>query len=77
MTIDNNLNVEKNVYYFENKHNFPSPPKKVGVCVETHIQKNSNVIIILALFPGKCLLHHTGIENDQTIFGNVKFAVGQ
>jgi len=27
--------------------------------------------------PGRCLLHHKGIENDQTKFGNVKFAVSQ
>jgi len=37
---------------------------------------------MLALCPGRCLLHHKGIENDQTIFfhvtaGNVRFAVSQ
>ena len=32
---------------------------------------------MLALCPGKYLLHYKGIENDQTIFGNVKFAVSQ
>jgi len=37
---------------------------------------------MLALCPGRCLLHHKGIENDQTIFfhvtaGNMKFAVSQ
>jgi len=32
---------------------------------------------MLALFPGKCLLHQKGIENDQAIFGNMKFAVSQ
>jgi len=37
---------------------------------------------MLALFPGRCLLHYKGIENDQTIFfhvtaGNVKFTVSQ
>jgi len=25
-TIENNLKVEKKLYYFENKHNFSSPP---------------------------------------------------
>jgi len=37
---------------------------------------------MLALCPGRCLLHHKGIKNDQIIFfhvtaGNVKFAVSQ
>jgi len=32
---------------------------------------------MLALCPGRCLLQHKGIGNDQTIFGNVKFAVSQ
>jgi len=50
--------------------------------VETNTPKNSKAIIILAFCPERCLLHHKGIENDQTIFarvtaGNVKFAVSQ
>jgi len=37
---------------------------------------------MLALYPGRYLLHHKGIKNDQTIFfyvtgANVKFAVSQ
>jgi len=28
LNIENNLKVEKKVYYFENKPNFPSSPKK-------------------------------------------------
>ena len=28
MTIENNLKVEKKVYYFENRHNYHSPQKK-------------------------------------------------
>jgi len=49
---------------------------------ETNIPKNSKAIIMLVFCPGRCLLHHKGIENDQTIFahvtaGNVKFAVSQ
>ena len=37
---------------------------------------------MLALCPGRCLLHHKGIENDQTTYfyvtaGNVKFVVSQ
>ena len=28
LTIENNLKVEKKVYYFENRHNFHYPPKK-------------------------------------------------
>jgi len=77
------LKVKKKVYYFENTHNFPSHPKKdFGVRGETNMPKNLKAIIMLALCPGRCLLHHKGIENDQTIFlhvtaGNVKFAVGQ
>ena len=44
--------------------------------------KNAKAVIMLALCPGRCLLHHKGIENHQTIFfhvtaGNVKFAVSQ
>jgi len=77
LTIENNLNVEKKVYYFESKHNFPFPKKTRGVCIETNIPKNSKTIIMVALGPGRCLLHHKGIENDQTTFGNVKFAVSQ
>ena len=77
MTIENNLKVEKKVYYFENRHDFHSPPKNAWVRVETNIPKNSKAVIMLALSPGRCLLHHKDIENDQTIFGNVKFAVSQ
>jgi len=53
------------------------PQKTLGVRVEINIPKNSKAIIMLALCSGRCLLHHKGIENDQTIFGNVKFAVSQ
>jgi len=82
LTIENNLKVEKKVYSFENKHNFPSPQKTFGVRVETNIPKNSKAIIMLALCPGRCLLYRKGIENNQTLFfhvtaGNVKFAVSQ
>jgi len=31
LTIENNLKIGKEVYYFENKHNFPSPQKNVWV----------------------------------------------
>jgi len=56
LTIENNLKVEKKVYYFENRHNFHSPTKKtLGVRVETNIPKNSKAIIMLALCPGRCL----------------------
>jgi len=46
------------------------------------IPENSKAIIMMALCPGRCVLHHKGIENDQTIFfhvtaGNVKFAMSQ
>ena len=52
----------------------------LGVRVETNIPKNSQAM--LAVCPRSCLLHHKGIENDQTIFflrhsGKVKFAVSQ
>jgi len=64
LTTDNNLKIEKNVYYFENKHNVPYSTKKaLEVRVETNITKNSKAIIMLALFPGRCLLQHKGIEN--------------
>jgi len=61
LTIENNLKVEKKVYYFENKHNFPSPHKTLGVCVEANIPKKSKAICTL---PESCLLHHKGVEND-------------
>ena len=64
LTTDNNLKIEKNVYYFENKHNVPYSTKKtLEVRVETNIPKTSKAIIMLALCPGRCLLHHKGIEN--------------
>jgi len=68
--------------YFENKHNFPSPPKNAWGTRRNKHTKNSKAIIMLALCPGRSLLHHKGIENGQTIFfhvaaGNVKFAVSQ
>jgi len=42
LTIKNNLNVEKKVYYFESKHNFP--PKKVawGMRRDKHTKKLEN-----------------------------------
>jgi len=81
LTIENNLKVEKR-YTIENKHNFPSSPKTLGVRVEANIPKNSKAIVMLVLCPGRCLMYHKGIENDQTISfhvtaGNVKFAVSQ
>jgi len=68
---------------FRKKAQLYLPQKKtLGVRVETNISKKSKAIVMLAPCPGRCLLHHTGIENDQTIFfhataGNVKFAVSQ
>jgi len=63
--------------YIISKISTTFPKKTFGILVETNIPKNSKAIITLALRPGRCLLHHKGIENDQTIFGNVKFAVSQ
>jgi len=65
--------------YIISKVSTTSPHKKksFGVCVETNIPKNSKTIIMLALCTGRCLLHHKGIENDQTILGNAKFSVSQ
>jgi len=64
LTTDNNLKIEKNVCYFENKHNVPYSTKKtLEVRVETNITKKSKAIFMLALYPGRCLLHHKGIEN--------------
>ena len=37
----------------------------------TNLPKNSKAIIMLALCPGRCLLHHHSIEKDQTIFFQV------
>jgi len=64
LTTNNNLKIKKNVYYFENKHNVPYSTKKtLEVRVETNITKHSKAIIMLALCPGRCLLHHKGTEN--------------
>jgi len=68
--------------HFENKHNFPFPPKNTRCTRGDKHTKNSKAIIILALRPRRCLLHHKGIENDRTMFfhvtaGNVKFAVSR
>jgi len=71
LTIENNLKVERKEYYFENKHNFLPPKKNAWGTRRDKHTKNSKVIIMLELCPGMCLLHHKGIENDQTIFGNV------
>jgi len=40
----------------------------LGLREETNIPKISKAIITPALYPEKCLLHHKGIENDQTMF---------
>jgi len=77
LTIENNLKVEKRYIVSKTSATFPPPQKTLGVRVETNIPKNSKSIMMLELCPGRCLLHHKGIENDQTIFGNVKFAVSQ
>jgi len=40
LTIENNLKIGKKVYYFENKHNFPSPEKKAwGTRRDKHTKK--------------------------------------
>jgi len=81
LTIENNLKVEKGILFRKHAQLYP-PKKTLGVRVETNIPKNSRTMIMLAPFPGRCLLHNTGIENDQTTFfhvtaGNVKFAVSE
>jgi len=35
----NDLKVEKKVYYFENKHNFPPPQKCLGALRDKHTKK--------------------------------------
>jgi len=80
LTIKNNLKVKKRYIISKTSTTFPPPKKTLGVRVETNIPKNSKAIIMLALCPGRCLLHHKGIEYDQIIFFhvtavNVKFAV--
>jgi len=84
LTIENNLKVEKRYMISKTSTTFPSPKTtlEVRLRVETNIPKNSKAIIILALCPRRCFLHHKGIANDQTIFfrvkaGNVKFAMSQ
>jgi len=69
LTIENTLKVEKRYILFRKQAQLFLPPKKMlGLREETNIPKNSKAIIMLALYPEKCLLHHKGIENDQTIF---------
>ena len=77
VTIDNNLKVDKKGILFRKQAQLSLPPENTWVRVETNIPKNSKALIMLALCSGRCLLHHKGIENDQTIFGNVNFAVSQ
>ena len=61
MTTDNNLKIEINIYYFENKHNVPYSTKKtLEVRVETNITKNSKAIIMLALLPWKVFITSQG-----------------
>jgi len=68
LIIENKLKVIKGVL-FRKQAQLSFPPKKtLGVRVETNIPKNSKAIIMLALCPGRCLLHHKGIANDQIIF---------
>jgi len=68
LTIENNLKVEKRYIISKTSTTLPPPPKTFGVRVETNIPKNSKAIIMLGPCPGRCSLHHKGIENDQTIF---------
>jgi len=68
LTIENNLKVEKRYTTSKTSTTFPPPQKTLGVRVETNMPKNSKAIVMLALCPGRCLLHYKGIENDQTIF---------
>jgi len=75
LTMANNWTSKKGTL-FRKQTQLPSQ-KNFGVRVETNIPKNSKAIIMLALWPGRFLLHYKGIENDQTIFGIVKFAVSQ
>ena len=62
------MKVEKRYIISKTSPTFPPPQKMLGLSGETNIPKNSKAIIMLALYPGKCLLHHKGIENDETIF---------
>jgi len=69
LTKENNLKVEKRYTISKTSTAFPSHPKKtLGVRVEANTPKNSKAIVVLALRPGRCLLHHKGIGNDQTFF---------
>jgi len=73
---------KKDILFRKQAQRFLQKNAWASLCVETNIPKNSKAIIMLAFCPGRCLLHHKGIEIDQTIFahvtaGNVKFAVSQ
>jgi len=68
LTIENNLKVKKRYIISKTSTTFPPSKKTLGVRVDTNIPKNSKAIIMLALCPGRYLLHHKGIENDQIIF---------
>jgi len=54
LTIENNLKVEKKVYYFENKHNFPSPQKRLGYAQRQTYQKNTKAIMLALYLEGVC-----------------------
>ena len=77
LTMENYLKVEKRYIISKTSTTFPPRQKILRVRVETNIPKNSKTTTMLALCPGRCLLHHKGNENDQTMFGNAKFAVSQ
>jgi len=82
LTIKNNLGAEKGYIISKTSTTVPPPEKNAWGTHRDKHTKQSKAIIMLAPCPGRCLLYHTGIENDQTIFfhdtaENVKFAVSQ
>ena len=70
LTIENDLKVEKRYILFRKQAQLSLPLKNAwGTRRNKHsLPKHPKAIIILSLCPGRCLLHHKGVENDQTIF---------
>jgi len=57
LTTENNLKVEKKVYYFENKHNLFLPrTETLGVRVETNITKKLESNNYAGTLPGKVFI---------------------
>jgi len=75
VTIENNVKVEKRYIISKTSTTFPPPHKTLGVHVKTNIPKEHERNA--GISPWKVLIASQGQWNDQTVFGNAKFAVSK